>query len=87
MSNIIERCTNRLTEILQKKEMVHLKHTNGLQEDLIVGIMHDCVYVYDTSPDLIRAFEIEGGPGSRDLNIRNAAEWLYHRSFESKITR
>lgn len=66
---------------------ITLTHRNGIKEDLTVGEMNNCVYVYNDEPDLIRAFEVEGGRAARDINVEAAAKWLYMRSFENEITR
>ncbi len=43
--------------------------------------------MYNTEPDLIAAFEIEGGPDAKELNIRDAAIWLYKCShYDNKIS-
>lgn len=85
--NHITALTNRLKTILNTKEPVTLKHVNGITEVLIVGEVNNCIYVYNEEPDLIRAFEIEGGLDAFECNVKDAAIWLYYRSFETSITR
>ena len=41
-------------------------------------------HFYNTEPDLIRMFEIEGA-GAIEENIRAAACWLYRMSFEEDL--
>lgn len=36
--------------------------------------------VQNTEPDLIRAFEIEGGRDAYEENVKSAACWLYRMS-------
>jgi hypothetical protein len=81
------RLINRMKEILSGDGHITLTHDNGIKEGLIVGESNGCVYVYNTEPDLIAAFEIEGGPDAKELNIRDAAIWLYKCShYDNKIS-
>ena len=83
-----DKLVARLNEHFSKKEgELILTHKNGIKEPLIVGLVGTSVMVYNTEPDLIRAFEIEGSPAAKDMNIKAAAHWLYARSFEDEITR
>lgn len=41
--------------------------------------------VQNTEPDLIRAFEIEGGREAYEENVRSAACWLYMMSLEDDL--
>lgn len=82
------RLVARLNEHLSnKKGELTLTHRNGLKEQLIVGLVNESVFVYNTEPDLIRAFEVEGGQSAKEMNIKDAAHWLYRRSFEPTATR
>lgn len=81
-----DRLISRLTQIVNGDGSCELKHKNGKIEHLIVGEVNGNVFVYNDEPDLIRAFEIEG-PGAKELNITDAARWLYLRSFEEEFTR
>lgn len=81
------RLTARLKQVLDSEEKLVLRHRNGITEELIVGTTGDSVFVYNTEPDLVRAFEVEGGPSAREINIAECAKWLYWRSFEPVITR
>lgn len=80
-----ERLIARLKQVLNdKKGGITLTHKNGKKEDLIVGLSGDAVAIYNTEPDLIKIFEIEG-VGAIEENIRAAACWLYHMSFEENL--
>lgn len=75
------RLIARLKQVLSdKKGKITLTHKNGKKEDLIVGVSNNCVYIYNTEPDLIRAFEFEGGREAYEENIKSAACWLYRMS-------
>lgn len=76
-----KRLVARLKQVLNdKKGKITLTHKNGKKEDLIVGISNNCVYIYNTEPDLIRAFEFEGGREAYEENVKSAACWLYMMS-------
>lgn len=80
-----KRLIARLKQVLNdKKGGITLTHKNGKKEDLIVGLSGDAVAIYNTEPDLIKMFEIEGA-GAIEENIRAAACWLYHMSFEENL--
>lgn len=81
-----KRLIARLKQVLNaKKGGITLTHKNGKKEDLIVGTNNNCVYIYNTEPDLIRAFEIEGGREAYEENVRSAARWLYMMSFDDDL--
>ena len=81
-----KRLVARLKQVLNdKKGGITLTHKNGKKEDLIVSANNNCVYIYNTEPDLIRAFEIEGGYEAYEENVRSAAIWLYRMSFEEDL--
>lgn len=76
-----KRLIARLKQILSDKTgKITLTHKNGKKEDLIVGTSSNCIYIYNTEPDLIRSFEIEGGRDAYEENIKSAACWLYRMS-------
>lgn len=76
-----KRLITRLKQVLSdKKGKITLTHKNGKKEDLIIGVNNNCVYIYNTEPDLIRAFEFEGGHEAYEENIKSAACWLYRMS-------
>ena len=76
-----KRLIARLKQVLNDKTgKITLTHKNGKKEDLIVGASNNCVYIYNTEPDLIRAFELEGGREAYEENIKSAACWLYRMS-------
>lgn len=76
-----KRLITRLKQVLSdKKGKITLTHKNGKKEDLIIGVSNNCVYIYNTEPDLIRAFEFEGGHKAYEENIKSAARWLYMMS-------
>ena len=76
-----KRLITRLKQVLSdKKGKITLTHKNGKKEDLIVGVSNNCVYIYNTEPDLIRAFEFEEGREAYEENIKSAACWLYRMS-------
>lgn len=80
-----KRLIARLKQVLNaKKGSITLTHKNGKKEDLIVGLSGDAVAIYNTEPDLIKMFELEG-PGAVEANIRAAACWLYYASFEKDL--
>lgn len=80
-----KRLVARLKQVLNaKKGGITLTHKNGKKEDLIVGLSGDAVAIYNTEPDLIRMFELEG-PGAVEENIKAAACWLYRMSFEEDL--
>ena len=81
-----KRLIARLKQVLNAKEGgITLTHKNGKKEDLIVSVSNNCVYIYNTEPDLIRAFEIEGGSDAYEENIKSAACWLYMMSFDDDL--
>jgi hypothetical protein len=84
-----KRLVARLKQVLSdKKGRITLTHDNGEKEGLIVGETNGCVYIYNTEPDLITSFEIEGGQEARDINIKNAALFLYNAAkFNKKISK
>lgn len=67
----------RMEEVLKGDGHITLIHDNGEKEDLIVGETNGCVSIYNTEPDLIASFEIEGGLEARAMNVKNAALFLY----------
>lgn len=76
-----KRLVARLKQVLSdKKGKITLTHKNGKKEDLIIGVNNNCVYIYNTEPDLIRAFEFEGGREAYEENVKSAACWLYRMS-------
>ena len=77
----IDALSKRLRQVLESDGKITLKHRDGQEEELIVGLSNSCVFIYDTEPNLIRAFELEGSPNAKDMNICDAARWLYYRSF------
>ena len=86
-ANFKRRLIARMEEVLKGDGHITLTHNNGEKEDLIVGETNGCVYVYNTEPDLITSFEIEGGPEARDMNVKNAALFLYNAAkFNKKIS-
>ena len=81
-----KRLIARLKQVLNdKKGGITLTHKNGKKEDLIVGAVNGCISIYNTEPDLIRTFEIEGGCEAYEENVRSAARWLYMMSFEDDL--
>ena len=81
-----KRLIARLKQVLSdKKGKITLTHKNGKKEDLIVGASNNCVYIYNTEPDLIRAFEFEGGCEAYEENVKSAACWLYRMSFDDDL--
>ena len=80
-----KRLIARLKQVLNTKEGgITLTHKNGTKEDLIAGLSGDTVTIYNTEPDLIKMFELEG-PGATEANITAAACCLYHISFEEDL--
>lgn len=81
-----KRLVARLKQVLNDKTgKITLTHKNGKKEDLIVGASNNCVYIYNTEPDLIHAFEIEGGRDAYEENVKSAARWLYMMSFDDDL--
>ena len=81
-----KRLIARLKQVLNdKKGKITLTHKNGKKEDLIVGASNNCIYIYNTEPGLIRAFEIEGGREAYEENVKSAACWLYRMSFDDNL--
>lgn len=81
-----KRLIARLKQVLNDKTgKITLTHKNGKKEDLIVGASNNCVYIYNTEPDLILAFEIEGGRDAYEENVKSAARWLYMMSFDNDL--
>ena len=81
-----KRLIARLKQVLSDKTgKITLTHKNGKKEDLIVGASNNCVYIYNTEPDLIRSFEIEGGRDAYEENVKSAARWLYMMSFDDDL--
>ena len=81
-----KRLIARLKQVLSdKKGKITLTHKNGKKEDLIVGASNNCVYIYNAEPDLIRAFEFEGGREAYEENVKSAARWLYMMSFDDDL--
>ena len=81
-----KRLIARLKQVLSDKTgKITLTHKNGKKEDLIVGASNNYVYIYNTEPDLIRAFEIEGECDAYEENVKSAARWLYMMSFDDDL--
>ena len=80
-----KRLVKRLSDIIRNNERLILTHKNGKKEELTIGRSGDSIFIYNKDPDLIRAFEIEGGYGAYDANLEAAAIWLYSASLSDHL--
>ncbi len=80
-----KRLSDRLNTIIKNNEQLILTHKNGVKEELIVGRSRDSIYIYNNDADLITAFEIEGGNGAYELNLKNASIWLYKAAYLDQL--
>ena len=64
---------------LLRKGEITLKHTNGKSEQLITDKAGTAIFIYNTEPDLIRAFEYEGANALK-YNKEEAVKWLFNRA-------
>ena len=70
----------RLETILSsKKGEITLKHTKDKSEQLIIGKVGTAIFIYNTEPDLIRAFEYEGANALK-YNKEEAVKRLFNRA-------
>ena len=71
---------------LLKKGELTLKHTNGISEQIIIGKVGTAIFIYNTEPDLIRAFEYEGANALK-YNKEKAVKWLFNRAASNYFRR
>ena len=64
---------------LLRKGEITLKYINGKSEQLIIGKVGTAIFIYNTEPDLIRAFEYEGANALK-YDKEEAVKWLFNRA-------